>query len=87
MLLRHHGHYLVGTFKLGRGDDYFGADLKTAWYNRNLRIFHNIQHATSGPGDRILIVIGSGHVPILRHAAQASPEYELVEVCDVLQKK
>jgi hypothetical protein len=86
-LRRHHGHYLVGSFKLGRGEDYFGADVKTAWYNRNLRIFQNLQRITRGPDERLLVVIGAGHVPILRHAALASPDYELVELEQVLRPK
>ena len=86
-LNRHHGHYLVGLFKLGRGDDWFGADVKTRWYNRNLRIFHNLLRITEDTDDRILLVIGSGHVPILRHAALSSPDFELVEVRDVLAKR
>lgn len=82
-----HGHYLVGTFKAGVGTDYPGVDAKVAWYNRNLRIFANIQRITESPGDRILVLIGAGHLPILRHAAEASPEYALVEVSTVLSPK
>lgn len=74
-----HGRYLIETFKAGVGDEYPGVDSKTAWYNRNLRIFANIQRITEKPGERILVIIGAGHLPILRHAATASPEYELVE--------
>ena len=37
--------------------------------------------------DRILVIIGGGHVPILRHCTQASPEYELVEVHEYLQAR
>ncbi len=85
-LRRHHGHYLVSDFKLGRGDDYFGPDMTTEWYNRNLRIFHNLLRITSGPSDRIVLLIGAGHVPILRHAAQSSPDYELIEVRTVLDR-
>jgi hypothetical protein len=84
VLVRHHGHYLVGDFKLGRDDDYFGADLKTRWYNRNLRIFHNLLRIPAGPSDRVLLVIGAGHVPILRHAALSSPDFRLAEVESVL---
>ncbi len=75
-----HGRYLIETFKSGIGDEYPGVDSKTAWYNRNLRIFANIQRITEKPGERILVIIGAGHLPILRHAATASPEYGLVEV-------
>ncbi len=79
-LLESHGHYLLGSFKAGLGDEYPGADGKTAWYNRNLRIFANILRTIESPDERVLVVIGAGHVPIIRHAIQASPQVELVEV-------
>jgi hypothetical protein len=83
-VLLSHGSYLVGTFKVGMGDEYPGVDAKTAWYNRNLRIFANLQRITSGPDERIFLLIGSGHLPILWHAAETSPEYVRVPVDDVL---
>jgi hypothetical protein len=83
-LLRGHGHYLVDRFKVGAGDDYPGPDRITAWFNRNLRIFANLQRITERPDERLFLVIGGGHVPILRHCVQASPEYDLVEVRDFL---
>lgn len=54
------------------------------WYSRNLRIFHHLRGITEGPGDRIVLVIGAGHLPILRHCVQCSPEHQLVEVGDWL---
>ena len=89
-LLRSHGHYLIGAFEVGdagasaEGERYPGVDGRTAWYNRNLRIFANLQRLNERPNERILVIIGAGHVPILRHAVQASPQYELVEVAEVL---
>jgi hypothetical protein len=56
----------------------------TAWYNRNLRIFANLQRITETPDERLLLLIGGGHLPILRHCIVASPECELVEVADYL---
>lgn len=79
-----HGQHLIGGFRLGRDDDYLGPDMRTRWYNRNLRIFHNLQRITSSPDERLLVIIGAGHLPILRHAIEASPEFRLVEVRDVL---
>jgi len=75
-----HGHYLIGSFYVGGDGDYLGPDMRTQWYNRNLRIFQNLQRISSEPEERILLIIGSGHVPILRHAVKASPEYKIVEV-------
>jgi hypothetical protein len=77
---RGHGAYLVDWFKVGEGEDYPGVDWLIAWYNRNLRIFANLQRITERPDERILLIIGAGHLPILHHTVQASPEYKLVEV-------
>lgn len=85
-VLLSHGAYLIGGFYLGRDGDYFGPDMRTRWYNRNLRIFHNLQRLTRSPAERILVIIGSGHLPILRHAVKASPEYRLVEAGDYLRR-
>jgi len=80
-----HGVYLVGSFKVGKGDDYPGVDgFVSSWYNRNLKIFANLQRIADSSGDRILLIIGAGHVPIIRHAVQASPEFDLVEVREIL---
>jgi len=80
-----HGHYLVGGFKAGDGTEFPGADhLSGWWYNRNLRIFANLLQLARESEDRILFIVGAGHVPILRHAAQSAPDVELVEVSGVL---
>jgi hypothetical protein len=80
LIVRGHGHYLVDWFKVGVNGVYPGVDWITAWYNRNLRIFANVQRITQSPQERILLIIGGGHLAILRHCVLASPEYELAEV-------
>lgn len=83
-LRKGHGHYAIGSFKLDKGDNYVGVDDATQWYNRNLRIFNNVQRITDSTAERILVIIGAGHLPILRFVAEASPEYRLREVSDFL---
>jgi len=77
-----HGPYLVDSFKfgIGRKDDFFGADMKTRWFNRNLRILQNIYRIIDSAEDQVLIIIGAGHLPILNHAIISSPELEWVEI-------
>jgi len=86
-VLRGHGRYLIDDFEVGVGDEYPGVDSKTAWYNRNLKIFANLQRLLDPKTDlpeRIVLIIGSGHVPILRHSALASPQFDLIDVSEVL---
>lgn len=59
--------------------DYLGTDTRTAWYNRNTRIFTKIQRSVDGTGERILVIIGAGHVPILHHLLASSPGFHLVD--------
>lgn len=76
-LLRDYGSYLVGDFKLG---EFRGADvLAVDWYDRNLRIFRNIQRIATSPNDRVLVLFGSGHIAILDQLLKASPEYDYIK--------
>jgi hypothetical protein len=81
-----HGAYLTGIFHAADDEDHFGPDnLSGWWYDRNLRIFDQIWRAAHDPSDRALVLIGAGHLPILLHAAQSSPEFEWVDVLSVLR--
>ncbi|MGH7568959.1 MAG: DUF5694 domain-containing protein [Gemmatimonadales bacterium] len=81
-----HGHYLVGDLLAGEPGEYFGADqFVSAWYNRNLRIYSNVVRLVRSPDERVLVIIGAGHAPILRHLLQSSPAVRLVEVSEVLR--
>lgn len=80
-----HGDYLVDSFAIGDGETFPGVDgFVSSWYNRNLRIFSNLVRLTDGPEERILLIIGAGHVPILKHAVESSPQFEFVDVASVL---
>jgi hypothetical protein len=72
------GQYLVGTVEVGGQGDYSGADMRSAWYNRNLRIFTNLLRMQSDREERILVIIGAGHAPLLRHFIENAPELRLV---------
>ncbi len=81
---REYGAYLLGDFKLG---EFNGADaLATYWYDRNLRIFRNIQRITTSPSDRILVLFGSGHISILDQLLTFSPEYDYIKFNDLKTK-
>lgn len=77
-----HGLYMV-LGGVGAGDTYVGADLLARWYERNIKTFADLR-ALSEPGDRILVIFGSGHLPILRELVISDPVLELVEANDFL---
>lgn len=73
----------VSMAGLGAGANYVGADLLSAWYDRNIRIFANLQNLAER-GDRVLVIFGAGHSAILRELVAADPSMELVEPGDFL---
>jgi hypothetical protein len=77
-----HGTYLHFS-RVGAGDTYVGADLLSKWYDRNIRIHANLQRVVQ-PGDRVLVIVGSGHAPILRELITFDLEMVLVEALDYL---
>jgi hypothetical protein len=56
-----------------------GADRVTNWYKRELRIFANLNRITQFPDDRVLFIVGSGHLAIQRNFALDSPQFCLVD--------
>ena len=80
---RSHGHYLVSGFNTV---SHQGPDaLALWWYNRNLRIFNSILKTRPTSEERIIVLFGNGHMPILKHCFQASPEFEVVELRSLLE--
>jgi len=73
---RMHGHYILSS----KTTDYNDVDrLAINWYSRNLRIMKNIQMIHTNPNDRIMILIGSGHVATLMQQFVSNPEYEVIK--------
>ena len=81
------GTYLLGIFKYQTTDnEFFGPDFVTGWwFNRNLRIFRNIQKINAKSTDRILVIFGAGHMTLLNSFFDASPDYKLLNVNDYLK--
>lgn len=71
------GQYLTYT-RNGTNSEPIGADgFISKWFNRNARIFSNIQRLAGSKEDRILVIFGGGHIPILKFLAESSQEFKL----------
>ena len=80
--------YLLHPFKYEEQEgDFTGVDFETGrWFNRNLRIFRNIQRIPCNTQDRILLIIGSEHLNLLNLFFDTSREFELVSPVPYLKK-
>ena len=71
-----HSIYLdMNKINLGK---YEGSQLVLQWYERNLKIFSNLQNVCE-KGDKVLVLIGSAHLKILKELITASSEMNLCE--------
>lgn len=79
--------YLLNPFKYEeQPGDFTGVDFETGrWFNRNLRIFRNIQRIPHSAEDRILLIIGSEHLNLLNIFFDISREFEFVSPLPYLE--
>jgi len=77
--LSHGSYFFWSAFRVSDGKEFPGPDgFISMWHNRNLRMFSNIQRLATEPDDRILAMVGAGHLPILQHCVQTCPTMNLV---------
>ena len=67
-----------------KGDDYGGAEFVLDWYKRNLFIFANLHKVTS-EGDRIFLLFGQSHIPVIQQFVEDSPFYCVEDVLPYLE--
>jgi len=71
--------YLDGLLTLGTDTLYPGARMAGDYYKRNAYILANIDRVTEA-GDRVLVIIGSGHRAFLKPMVREKRDFKYVEV-------
>jgi hypothetical protein len=80
---KEHSDLYLHLAQVGAGDTYYGVDMLTEWYRRNLYILGNLQ-SIAEPGDRILVIYGAGHCKVLQNLVSDYKKFELVDALDYL---
>lgn len=75
--------YLAYLPRIVTKDEYLGADVTANWYRRNLHIFAELL-SEAGGAQKLLVIFGAGHVPVLRHLIEGSTLFSIHEVADYL---
>ena len=72
--------------RIGLQDEYPGANwVAHAWYPRNLKIFVNLTRITELENERILLIIGAGHLGFLKQIVEDSEVYNLESPLEYLE--
>jgi Family of unknown function (DUF5694) len=64
-----------------------GANLVADWYRRNVQMYSKVLKWMTFGERRIVIIVGSSHVPILRHLFETHGGFRVTEVADVLPRR
>lgn len=80
--------YLLYLSRVGGGPDYAGADLGGEYFKRNVRIYNNLLRAVDVQHDKaIVLIIGQGHVALLKSILRYNSLFEVAEVLPLLEAK
>lgn len=71
--------------EVGKDSSYIGAEVIAGWYERNLKIAVNLVRLAESSTDRILVLIGAGHVTLLQQFLRESPSVEVVTANEYLK--
>jgi hypothetical protein len=67
---------MFGSFMAaGEGANYGGPDLIARWYERNIRMVHHLHRVLQPGTERVLVVVGAGHVPPMRNLLDEDPRF------------
>jgi hypothetical protein len=70
--------YLDALLPIARDGNWSGPEMVANWYRRNFKIAARI-HELAEDGDRLVVIFGAGHIPVLEHALSSSKRFHLVD--------
>lgn len=70
---------------VGSKADFEGADEATRYYQRNLRMYSNMNKLGLKKEDRVFVLMGASHTAFFRDFISRSPKYEMVNTFDYLR--
>jgi hypothetical protein len=76
-------YYSLAEFDAGEAQP--AAELQGYWFMRNAKIFSKLVDVTK-PGDRVVLVYGSGHKHWLDHLVERTPGFERVDPIPYLER-
>ncbi len=77
--------YITLFNKAGSLHDFRGVNLVSEWYRRNLLMFSMVQKAITPKDERIMVVLGSGHIAVLKQLVDFDRSMKAVDLQEVLK--
>ncbi|WP_443944061.1 DUF5694 domain-containing protein [Pedobacter sp. AW1-32] len=78
------GFYLQTLNKAGKPDDFAGAYMVSEWFRRNLYMYSIVQKITQSKDKRIVILLGAGHIAMIKQFIETENRFKVIELKDIL---
>lgn len=80
-----YGDYVTLFNKAGSLHDFRGANLVSEWYRRNLLMYSMVQKNVTPKDDRIMVILGAGHIAVLKQLVDLDRNMKAIDLQDVLK--
>lgn len=84
-LKKNAGIYSKYYMHIGTREHYAGPDLVTEWYKTNIYIYANIVRQVRPTDKTLLVMLGQGHIPILKSLFASNPDFNVIEIAALLR--
>ena len=84
---RNSSFYLKALNRAGKIDNFAGVFSVSEWYKRNLYMYSLVQKQIEAADQRAVILLGAGHVAIIKNLIEEEGVYEVIELKDVMNIK
>lgn len=85
-LAENKGAYLNLLNRAGNVGNFAGSYLVAEWYRRNLYMYSILQKTVTPADERVLVLLGAGHIAMMRDFVPYDSHFRLKELKDVLKK-
>lgn len=83
-LQQNKGIYITLFNRLNKTPDFYGSDLVSGWYRRNLIMYSTIQNTVSDEDQNIVIIVGQGHAAMMEEFIKVDDRFNLIKISDAL---
>lgn len=74
-----HGIYVRGFTQVGGHTKASGTSILADWYKYHMDILSNLNHIVADGDERVMLIMDSSFIPVLKELIDADPRYEWVE--------
>ena len=77
--------YIKYANRAGETNNFVGAYLASEWYKRNLYMYSLVQKLTTPLDEKVVLLLGWGHISIIEEFIKNDDRFEIVELIDILE--